>query len=59
MSVSGVNDLGSVRVDQVQSERRAEDARAVEKRRARDQEDSGTTRRASESGRGENMDVTA
>ena len=56
MSVTGVESSGR-RVERVQNERRAEEARAAEQR-SRSEEDQ-LARRYTESGRGENMDVTA
>lgn len=56
MFVTGVESSGR-RVERVQNERRAEEARAAEQR-SRSEEDQ-RTRRSTESGRGENMDVTA
>ena len=57
MSVSGVEESGR-RAERVQSERRAEEARAAEQSR-RAVDENRQTRGASEAGRGENMDVTA
>lgn len=59
MPVNGVGNSGQTRVEQVQNDRRAEDARAEEKRRTREQEQTRETRRAPVSGQGQNMDVTA
>jgi hypothetical protein len=56
VSVTGVESSGR-RVERVQNERRAEEARAAEQR-SRSEEDQ-RARRSTESGRGENMDVTA
>lgn len=56
MPVGGVQESAG-RAERVQSEGRAEEARAAEQRSRADE--NRQTRRATEAGRGENMDVTA